>query len=482
VLDGSPGQADPAPPDFPGVVVSEALTHTDPPQVDFVELANPTGSTADISGWFLSDDPDDPKKYRFTDGTTIAPGGFIVRTETDFNANPNSPSSFGLDSHGDAIYLFSADSNSNLTGYMHGYRYGAAANGVSFGRHLTSSGEDHFVAQTALTEGAANLAPRVGPIVINEIMFRPPPVGPTNNTIDEFIELRNTTSQAVPLFDPAAATNHWQINGGVQFTFPADLTLPGDGYLVLVNFDPADANALASFRSRYSISSGTTILGPYTGSLDNLGAPINLFRPDVPEPASDPDAGLVPFILVDRVRYSNSAPWPVGADGTGFSLQRVTSGDYGDDPVNWTTASPTAGRVNAILEPDADDDGLPDAWESAHNLDPSSAVEENGPEGDPDEDGFANIEEYLSGTNPRDSASFLRIDSVRITSGQRIIRFPTVAGRSYTVQYAEALKEGPWLPLANLPVQSANGMMDIVDPMPTSPETRFYRIVTPATP
>ncbi|MGZ8899941.1 MAG: CotH kinase family protein, partial [Limisphaerales bacterium] len=42
---GSPGVADPGPPSDFGVIISEALAHTDPPQSDFVELQNTSNAT-----------------------------------------------------------------------------------------------------------------------------------------------------------------------------------------------------------------------------------------------------------------------------------------------------------------------------------------------------------------------------------------------------------------------------------------------------
>jgi hypothetical protein len=58
--------------------------------------------------------------------------------------------------------------------------------------------------------------------------------------------------------------------------------------------------------------------------------------------------GFVPYILVDKVRYNDVAPWPTNAAGTGFSLQRNINPGYGNDPTNWTAAAPTAGKPNAL--------------------------------------------------------------------------------------------------------------------------------------
>lgn len=56
-------------------------------------------------------------------------------------------------------------------------------------------------------------------------------------------------------------------------------------------------------------------------------------------------------------------------------------------------------KVEKVL--DADDDGLPDAWEKLHGLNPNDPADADA---DPDKDDFTNREEYAAGTDPQNAA------------------------------------------------------------------------------
>jgi Lamin Tail Domain/Bacterial Ig domain/CotH kinase protein/Putative Ig domain/Long Rib domain len=344
------------------VVINEVLTHTDPPFEDAIELHNETGSPVNISGWFMSDAKNTPKKFQIPNSTVVPANGFLVFYEYQFNPTPGGPLSFALSSaKGDNVYLAAADAGGVLTGYRTSVEFGPSENAVSFGRYQTSVGID-FTAMSARTfgvddpssveefrggTGLPNSAPKVGPIVINEIMYHPPDDGTNDNVMDEFIELHNITAFTIPLFDPNFETNTWRLRKAVSFDFPANVSLPPDGYLLVVSFDPmADPGALSAFRSTYGLSPSVVVLGPYSGKLDNGNESVRLFKPDPPQMPPSPDVGLVPYILVDRINYADASPWPTMPDGFGESLQRVTSSLYGNDPVNWASGGPTPGAAN----------------------------------------------------------------------------------------------------------------------------------------
>ncbi|HEU0009644.1 MAG TPA: lamin tail domain-containing protein [Verrucomicrobiae bacterium] len=335
---GSPGGSKPPTPVFPPVIVTELLTHSIPPEVDRVELYNNSFDVADVGGWYLTDDYRSPRKYRIPDGTMVDFFDYLVLTEAQFHpTNPPTPWSFSFSSRGDEVYLFSGDGAGNLSGYVQGWTFAAGEAGVSFGHYISSDLREHFVAQNATSFGMDNTGPKVGPVVISEIHYHPPDLaGGEDNAGDEFVEIQNITGTEVPLFHAAFPLNTWRLRGGIGFDFPAGRTLGAGATLVVANFDPADTVRLASFRSRLGLDAGVTVLGPFSGKLDNSGDTVKLSKPDVPV------AGEVPYILVDQVDYKDDGLWPTGADGTGASLQRRFLSQFGNDPANWFAAAPFA--------------------------------------------------------------------------------------------------------------------------------------------
>ncbi|HUR47359.1 MAG TPA: lamin tail domain-containing protein [Candidatus Saccharimonadales bacterium] len=360
----SPGASNIRP--LSNVVINEVLSHSEDPFEDAIELHNTSQTSVDISGWFITDRKSDPFRFRIPDGTILQAGGYIVFYEYQFNRFPGVAPSFALSSsHGEDLYLFTADAGGNLTGFRTDTKFDAAPQGVSIGTYQTSVGVD-FTALSSRTFGAdspatlsqfrlgaglPNAYPKVGPVVINEIHYHPPDViltGVTNdNSLDEFIELYNFSGTTVQLFDPNYPTNHWKLGKAVDFDFPSGTSLGPGGYLLVVTFDPStNASQLAVFRSTFGIPNGIPILGPYDGKLDNGGESVELLQPDAPLPLGTPDAGTVPYFVVDKVKYGDSGPWPSGADGTGNSLQRRNALAYGNDPVNWFAAAPTPGSAS----------------------------------------------------------------------------------------------------------------------------------------
>jgi len=166
---GSPGAAGTGP--IVDVVVNEVLTHTDPPTVDAIELHNITAAAVDISGWYLSDASPEFAKFRIPDGTILGAGEYVVFDESDFNAS-GQPTDFALNgAHGDDVWLLAVDGAGRLVRFADHAEFGAALNGESFGRWPNGSGE--MYPMSAWTREAANAGPRVGPVLLTEVMYNP---------------------------------------------------------------------------------------------------------------------------------------------------------------------------------------------------------------------------------------------------------------------------------------------------------------------
>lgn len=320
---GSPGRDDP-PVNVPNVVINEILPHTDLPALDAIELHNPTAAPADIGGWFLSDDPGQPAKFKIPANTVISAGGFVVFDESAFNQKPGVPPSFSLNSHGDEVILSAAGVDGALLGYTDSVQFKASANGVSFGRYTNSVGEILFPAQISVSLANPNSGPLIGPVVINEIRYSP------GSAQDEFIELKNISNTAVPLYDPARPASTWKLDG-VTFQFPQGTELPPNGRLVISETTPD------LFRQRNNLPAGIQVFGPFTGNLQDNGELIELLRPDSPDFETNGAVVtmIVPYIVVDAVRYGTQLPWPTNLVGSNLSIERIASGQFGNDPANW---------------------------------------------------------------------------------------------------------------------------------------------------
>jgi hypothetical protein len=286
-------------------------------------------------------------KYRIPDGTKIPLNGYIVFYEdTDFN-NPSDPCClipFALSENGDEACLSSAvDLYGRLTGYRQVEGFGASQTNVSLGRYFKpSTGNYNFVAMDSNTPWQPNVDPRVGPIVINEIMYNPP----SGNQNEEYIELHNITGTVVTLYRYDKSTP-WKFTDGIDYTFSAGpvVTIRAYGYAMVVK-------DMTAFTIKYGgMPSGVQVLIDYSGMLSNAGERLQIGMPgDVDE------LGTRQYIRIDRVTYSDgwhpeNCPggvdlWPTAADGLGKSLSRKVSADYGNDVANWEAATPSPGVAN----------------------------------------------------------------------------------------------------------------------------------------
>ncbi len=123
---------------------------------------------------------------------------------------------------------------------------------------------------------------------------------------------------------------------------------------------------------------------------------------------------------------------------TGSVTYLPARGYRGPDRIIFAAHDGTTNSAPAILNlivtaaPDADGNGLPDAWEALYGI--------TDPDDDADGDGQSNLAEYRANTNPTNAASALRLtEVVRQLNGDVEITWSSVGGTRYRVQYTDAL-------------------------------------------
>jgi len=356
------------------VVVNEILANSGAAP-DWIELHNRTNEAIDIGGWFLSDSASDLAKYRIPVGTILPAGGFLTYFEDVHfgaaSADPNRITGFGLSDDGESVYLSSAE-NDQLTDYRFKEDFGASLLGETQGYHFkTSSNTYNFLPLSNPTPHAPNDGPRIGPIVISEIMYHP-----AGNSSSEYLELLNVSDQAVTLFDSSSSAA-WRFTSGIEYEFPAGLSValaPGERLILTQN--------IPAFNSEFTVFSGTQVLEWTTGKLSNSGEAIQLGRPGPVD-----SNNFVTYVRVDRVNYDDDAPWATYPDGTGTALTKIAEKEYGNDFINWTSSAPSPGAV-------APGDRYSD-WATLNGI--------SNPNDDNDDDGLNSLLEYAFGTNPNNA-------------------------------------------------------------------------------
>lgn len=156
---------------------------------------------------------------------------------------------------------------------------------------------------------------------VTELHYHPQKQGVVDDKELEFIELKNTGTSDLDLSGMA-------FTDGIQFTFPEGSIISPGAFFVI-------ASNTTEFYNLYKIQTGFQ----YSGSLSNGGETVTL--------QTTSNQNIISFT------YSDSIPWPVEADGDGYSLVSKLTNPTGDpNLVDYWTISKTQNG-----SPGADDSG-----------------------------------------------------------------------------------------------------------------------------
>ena len=152
------------------------------------------------------------------------------------------------------------------------------------------------------------IVPPQGVVVINEIMHNPAVPGAS------YVEIFNTSTNFN--FD----LSNWRVDG-LGFTFPAGFFITNRQYLVLAR------NRLLVLNT---YTNNIFVAGEFNGQINPAGETLSLVQPG-PTLAQD--------VIVNRVRYEASLPWPASANGFGAALQLIDASQDNSRVSNWSDGS-----------------------------------------------------------------------------------------------------------------------------------------------
>ena len=107
---------------------------------DWIELHNVSDYAVDLSGMYLSDNQNNPRKWQFPDDTQIAPGGYlIVWADEDSNAKSGLHANFKLSRNGETVML--VDTNQRGNQVLDVIKFPAQGEDVALGRVPNGAGD-----------------------------------------------------------------------------------------------------------------------------------------------------------------------------------------------------------------------------------------------------------------------------------------------------------------------------------------------------
>eukprot|EP01127_Copromyxa_protea_P015641 TRINITY_DN4534_c0_g1_i1.p1 TRINITY_DN4534_c0_g1~~TRINITY_DN4534_c0_g1_i1.p1 ORF type:complete len:682 (+),score=123.67 TRINITY_DN4534_c0_g1_i1:113-2158(+) len=280
------------------VLFSEILAHTDPPEVDWVELYNEESVSVDISGWALRTEGG---KYSFPSGTILQPYQYFV-TEITLEEQ-----GFRLSSYGETVSLLNKNGKKVET-----VEFPTSPNGVSMGRMESSNGKVEWPLTQYKTKGYVNSAPLVPLVVINSLYF---PHGSV-----KFLKMKSLSPTFLPLFDITRPENVWRItvgSSGKFFAFPQKTILRPLEEIYVISSDD-----ITAFREENDLPPEVQVFGPFDGLKKSKR--LVLQSPD------KQDELFTPYLVHDIV--NTDSDWP---NSTEVPIIRISDLSWGNEPRNW---------------------------------------------------------------------------------------------------------------------------------------------------
>ncbi|MEO7329423.1 MAG: lamin tail domain-containing protein, partial [Minicystis sp.] len=244
----------------------------------WVEIANLGQTFPDVGGYVITTSKGEEHTLP---PQLLAPGALLVLDQAALG--------FGADA-GAKLFLYTPDRTAVVDG--------VEVDSVPRGRSAKAGGELRY--PDLATPGAPNVFVEHEEVVINEIMFRPPPESAADGSLVkatlEWVELHNRGQKPVDL-------KGFQLVDAIEYTIPEGAVIPPGGYLVVTR----DLSAMKAAYPALANAGNDKLVGNFKGTLADAGE--NLVLRDA---CGNP---------VDAVHYHGDGQWPERASGGGSSLE-----------------------------------------------------------------------------------------------------------------------------------------------------------------
>lgn len=315
------------------LVINEVYFNSNSGAGHFVEIYNTSASAVDLSQYYLSSRPSSLNAVNLS-GTLAGHGYLAIEEEEDLplalEYQDPPPPEGEIDYGTLRLFLSKIEDGDPNNAFVVAAENFSGRLPTNFSMARIDDGGETWYRTSMPTEAASNALGDFDintDIVINEIMYNHLKLDDPFTTDDdglygkdmEYVEIFNRGSTTVDL-------SAWRFSRGVNYIFPAGARISAGQYLVI-------ARNPTRIMDVYGLASNT-VLGPFSGSLDNNGEKVRL-RNDKNN-------------VVDEVRYHDGGTWDSWADGMGGSLELIDpdqENDFGGawqasddrDKAEWTT-------------------------------------------------------------------------------------------------------------------------------------------------
>lgn len=285
---------------------------------NWLEIHNKGNTAVNLTGWQVTD-ANPFNIFNFPVNFTLAANAYVVLSDDTVKFKSIFPSvtnvigelGFGLSNSSDSITIY--DNAANIVynmAYWDSSPWQKTADGMGRTLEFRGSGADPklpgswFAGCIGGSPGAA-YTPCNDPIVVSELNY---------NSILQFdpgdwIEFHNTTASPINM-------SLWELRDREDtnvFVFPAGTTLPANGYLVVVHDS-------ALFKAKFP--NVLNYIAEMEFNWSNSGDRIRLFNAQT---------GRIQYSLV----FNDKAPWPLLADGQGYTMELINENGIMNDGDNW---------------------------------------------------------------------------------------------------------------------------------------------------